>query len=92
MTEDEIWRHQLSGDEFEQTLGDSEGQESLVCCSTWGSKELDMTQQLNNILGKQFFSNRSCGNRKSENIGRDCLRYQVILPRFLQSWDELFPT
>ena len=31
MTEVEIWRHQLSGDEFEQTLGDSEGQESLEC-------------------------------------------------------------
>ena len=33
MTEDEIvgWHHQLSGHEFEQTPGDSEGQESLVC-------------------------------------------------------------
>ena len=28
---------------FEQTLGDSEGQWSLVCCSLWGRKELDMT-------------------------------------------------
>ena len=26
-------------DEFEQTLGDSEGQGSLVCCSPWGRKE-----------------------------------------------------
>ena len=26
------WHHQLNGHEFEQTLGDSEGQESLVCC------------------------------------------------------------
>ena len=34
-TEDEMigWDHWLSGHEFEQTLGDSEGQESLVCCS-----------------------------------------------------------
>ena len=29
--------------DFEQTLGDSEGQGSLVCCSPWGFKELDMT-------------------------------------------------
>ena len=29
--------------EFEQTLGDSEGQRNLVCCSPWGHKELDMT-------------------------------------------------
>ena len=43
--EDEMvgWHHQLNGHEFEQTLGDVEGQESLVCCSPWGHKESDMT-------------------------------------------------
>ena len=30
---------------FEQTPGDGEGQRSLVCCSPWGHKELDMTEQ-----------------------------------------------
>ena len=40
--------HQLNGHEFEQTLGDSEGQQSLACCSPWGRKESDLTQQLNN--------------------------------------------
>ena len=34
--------------EFKQTLGDSEGQGSLVCCSPWGHKESDMTERLNN--------------------------------------------
>ena len=34
------------GHEFEQTLGDSEGQESLVCCSSWGCKESDTTELL----------------------------------------------
>ena len=50
MTEDEMvgWHHQLNGQEFEQTPGDSEEQASLVCCSPWGCKELDMTQPLNN--------------------------------------------
>ena len=38
--------HQLSGHEFEQTLGDSERQGSLVCCGSWGCKESDMTEQL----------------------------------------------
>jgi len=49
-TEDEMvgWHHQLSGQEFEQALGGGEGQGSLVCCSSWGCKELDMTDQLNN--------------------------------------------
>ena len=35
--EDEMvgWHHQLNGHELEQTLGDSEGQEGLACCSPW---------------------------------------------------------
>jgi len=40
------WHHQLGelhGHEFEQTLGDREGQGNLACCSPWGSKESDMT-------------------------------------------------
>ena len=46
MTEEEMVErhHQLSGHEFEQALGDSKGQGSLVCCSPWGHKELDMTE------------------------------------------------
>ena len=45
MTEGEMvrWHHQLNGHEFEQTQGDSEGQESLVYCSSSGQKESDMT-------------------------------------------------
>ena len=36
-----------SMDEFEQAPGVGDGQGSLVCCSPWGCKELDMTEQLN---------------------------------------------
>ena len=48
MTENEMveWHHPLNGYEFEQALGDSEGQ-SLACCSPWGHKESDTTEQLN---------------------------------------------
>ena len=44
-TEDEMvgWHHQLNIHEFEQTLGDSERQRNLVCCSPWGRRESDMT-------------------------------------------------
>ena len=38
----------LDGHEFEQAPGDGEGQGNLVCCSQWGGKELDTTEQLNN--------------------------------------------
>jgi len=48
ITKDEMvgCQHQLNGHEFEQILGDSEGQGSLVCCSPWGHKESDMTERL----------------------------------------------
>ena len=44
-TEDEMigWHHRFNGHEFEQTLGDSEGQGSLAYCSPWGYKESDVT-------------------------------------------------
>ena len=42
------WHHQINGHEFEQAPGDSERQGSLACCSPWGGKELNTTEQLNN--------------------------------------------
>ena len=50
MTEDEMfgWHHQLNGHEFGQALGDGEGQGNMQRCSSWGHKELDTTEQLNN--------------------------------------------
>ena len=41
--EDEMfgWHHRLNGHEFDQTWGDSGGQGSLECCSSWGFKESD---------------------------------------------------
>ena len=46
------WHHWLNRCEFEQTLGDGEGQGSLVCCSPWGRGESDMTWRLNNNNNK----------------------------------------
>ena len=49
MTEIEIvgWHHRLDGHKFEHVLEAGDAQGSLVCCSLWGHKELDMTEQLN---------------------------------------------
>ena len=49
MTEDEMvgWHYRLSGLEFVTASGVGDGQRSLACCSPWGHKELDMTEQLN---------------------------------------------
>ena len=48
-TEDKIvgWLHWLDGHEFHQALGVGNGQGSLACCSPWGHKESDVTEQLN---------------------------------------------
>ena len=49
MTEDGMvgWHHQFNGHEFEQAPAVGDGQGSLVCCSPWGPKELDLAEQLN---------------------------------------------
>ena len=48
VTEDEMvgWRHRLNGHEFEQTLGNGEGQGGLVCCSPRGHTESDTAGRL----------------------------------------------
>ena len=50
MIEDEMvgWHHQLDRHEFEQVPGVGDGQGSLACCSPWGLKQSDTTEQLNN--------------------------------------------
>ena len=54
MTEDEnvAWHHGLNGHEFEQALGVGEAQGSLACCSSWGRKESDTTERLDNNNSK----------------------------------------
>ena len=49
MTEDEMvgWYHQLDGHESKQAPGFGDGQGSLACCSPWGRRESDTTEQLN---------------------------------------------
>ena len=49
MREDEMvgWHHQLNGDEFEYGPEVGDGQGGLECCSPWGCKGSDMTEQLN---------------------------------------------
>ena len=51
MTEAELlgWHHRLGGHEFKQALGVGDGQGSLACCSPWGCKESNRTEQLNRL-------------------------------------------
>ena len=54
-SEDEMtgWNHWCNGHELGQTSGVGKRQRGLVCCSSWGHKELNMTQWLNNNNNSQ---------------------------------------
>ena len=58
LTEDELvgGHHQLSVHEFEQALGDGEGQESQVCCRPWCQKEMDMTEREQQLMTSKWHS------------------------------------
>ena len=50
MTEDEMigWQHPHNGHGLKQTLGDREGQEIVMCCSSWDCRvrhDLETEQQ-----------------------------------------------
>ena len=49
MTEDEMagWHHWFDGRKSEWTPGVGDGQGGMACCSSWGHKESDTTEQLN---------------------------------------------
>ena len=57
------WHHQLNGLQSKQAPGVGEGQGSLECCSPWGHKESDTTQQLTEL-------------RKEENLKKN--RYMYV--------------
>ena len=58
------WHHQLNRHEFEEALGDGEGQGRLACCSPWGHKESDTTERLNN-------NNKRTAGQEERVLGSD---------------------
>ena len=67
------WHHRLNEPEFEQTLGDSEGQRSPMCCSPSGRKESDTTEQLNNNFKHTRHLRPWDFPGKSTGVGCHCL-------------------
>ena len=76
LTEDKMvgGHHQLNGHEFEQALGNGEGQGSLACCSPWGHKELDVTERLNNNSNEKVLT-----ERRHAWVGHLCVTALVLL-------------
>ena len=82
VTEDEMvrWHLQHNGHESEQIPGDSEGQRSLVCYSSWGRKELDMTQQLKN------YSDKGSLDLLKDMLFPDQLKHTKILHKIMRGY------
>ena len=58
------WYHLLSGYELEQSLGVGDGQVGLVCCDSWGPKELDTTERRH----FHFHRNSECSPENQEKL------------------------
>ena len=67
------WHHQLNEYEFEPTLGDTEGQGTLVCCSSWGHTESGTTE----ATQQQQQQNRISSSLKSFPL---LALFQIFLP------------
>ena len=67
-----------SMDEFEQAPGDDEGQGSLVCCSPWGIKELDMTERLTSSKFPCHLTH--CHVAAIHNIHFPCQKSKMCVP------------
>ena len=55
----------LDGDEFEQALGDGQGQGGLACCSPQGQQETNTAEQLNNNNG--LSCSEACGSSQTRH-------------------------
>ena len=71
------WHHWLDGHKSEQVPAVGEGQGNLVCCSPWGQKESDMTEQLNWTEPFQESNGASRGKKKRRKIWK--LEYNPTL-------------
>ena len=83
-TEDEMvgWHHWLDGHEFEQTLGNSEGQRGLACCSPWSCRvrhEL-ATEQRQKTEIKPLVSYKSQTGLEPVTAIKSEVRHQEELP------------
>ena len=87
MTEDEMvgWPHWLNGLGFGWTPGVGDRQGGLACCSSWGRKESDMTEQLNwnfPALGSFSRSLLFISGRQSVETSASA----SVLPMIIQGW------
>ena len=72
----------MKGHKFEQDIGVGDGKGSLVYCSPWGGRELDITEQLNNKCGE-----KRCVHMWGEmGVWKDRQCVIVLVPLCVESW------
>ena len=95
-TEDKMvgWHHRLDGHEFEQALGDTEGQGSLACYSPWGCKESrrlsDWTTTI--ILSSPHIMSISVTTKRLEQVVRAPWHLVILTSGPQQSWRKFWKT
>ena len=78
------WHHQLNGHEFEAP-GVGDGQGGLACCSPWGCKESDMTEQLNSNNAIKLLEHRKVqkDERETSAMRNSLVNYSFLLLELL---------
>ena len=82
------WHHRLKGHGFEQTPGHNGGQGSLVCCSSWGFKESDMTWQLKNNKNSLYINYTFIKLLKNQQVVIHGPRQEGVKPRNLSKAEQ----
>ena len=82
------WHHQFNGYEFDQALGNSEGQGSLACCSPWDHKESDTIELMNNNQQVILSNHQTRGYAKSPATTQPIhLKSNILCKMFLKYGD-----
>ena len=71
--------HRCNEHELGQIPGGGEGQGGLACCSLWGHKELDTTEQLNNNNNNN--NNNSVSQMSTIALGKGYSGHRHVLER-----------
>ena len=90
-TEDEMagWRHRLNGHGFGWTTGVGDGQRGLVCCGSWGRKELDTTEWLNWTELNELEKNEDQTKWKRTELSKVAMELKPLYHCFM--WNFRFP-